>query len=200
MKKFLAFCLSVLIIHSASAQTGRGQFMLGGNLNYSSRTTEVPGGDDFTVNTFSLSPNAGYFIVQKLALGGRLSSSITKVNGGTNEKHVVSPFLRYYVLNPFGKANFFVDAAYSTGTYKSGTVKRSIQGYGFMGGPVIFVRESVGLEFTVSYLADKMEGGYWNKSIVAGVGLQVHLGSPKFSKPKKSKKDKNEDEDDEWWW
>ena len=200
MKRILTIGIFSLFAFTASAQIGRGQILLGGNVSYSSKTTEVPTGDDFTVNTFSFSPGIGYFFVNKLALGGRYTGSINKVNGGTNERHVISPFLRYYLLNRYSKTNFFVDGSYSTGTYKSGTVKRSIQGYGVSGGPVVFVGSNVGLEFTVSYLADKMEGGYWNKTIQGGVGLQIHLGNAKATKVRKKKKTEDDDEDDEWWW
>lgn len=199
MKRIFTICLLAFFTNMASAQISRGQFLLGGNVTYSSKTQEITGGDDYTTTTFSAAPGFGYFFVNKLALGGRFSATTTKVTGGKNERYVASPFLRYYLMNRFSKFNFFVDGSYTTGTYKSGTIERKLQGYGVMGGPVVFIGSNVGLEFTVSYLADQMEGGNWFKTVQGGVGLQIHLGNAKFKKSKKKEKEE-EDEDDDWGW
>lgn len=196
MKRIFTLALLVLATQASFAQIGRGQFLLGGNASYASRTEEIPNGDGQTVSTLTLSPNFGYFFLKKLALGARFNSTTTKYTSGKNERHSVAPFLRYYVLPRYGKVNFFVDASYSKGLYKSGTVERDLEGYGVMGGPVVFLGRNVGLEFTVSYLADKMEGLNWYKTVQGGVGLQIHLGNEKF---KKSKKKDEDDEDDDWW-
>lgn len=200
MKKILSICLLAFLANAASAQISRGQFLLGGNLTYSSKTQEMPVGDDITTTTISAAPGIGYFFVNKLALGGRFSYTANKYTSGKNEKYVAAPFLRYYLLNKYSRFNFFLDGSYTVGQYKSGTVERKIEGYGVMGGPVVFLGSNVGLEFTVSYLADKMEGGNWFKTVQGGVGLQIHLGREKFKKSKNKKDDEDEDEDDDWGW
>ncbi|HEY0355136.1 MAG TPA: hypothetical protein VGC29_02965 [Flavisolibacter sp.] len=200
MKKILSICLLALFANAASAQISRGQFLLGGNLSYTSKTQEIPGGDDYTTTTISGAPGFGYFFMNKLALGSRFSFTSTKVTGGRNERYVAAPFLRYYLMNKYSRFNFFLDGSYTAGQYKSGTVERKIEGYGVMGGPVVFLGSNVGLEFTVSYLADKMEGGNWFKTVQGGVGLQIHLGREKFKKTKNKKKEKEEEEEDDWDW
>ncbi len=187
----------LLLAQASMAQIGRGQFLLGGNASYASRTEDIPGGDGQTVSTLSLSPGFGYFFLKKLAIGARFNSTTTKYTSGKNERHAVAPFLRYYVLPRNGKVNFFIDGSYSKGLYKSGSVERDLEGYGVMGGPVVFLGSNVGLEFTVSYLADRMEGLNWYKTVQGGVGLQIHLGNEKFKKSRKKKND--EDDEDDWW-
>lgn len=194
MKRALFLALCVLAVNTVIAQVSRGQWLAGGQISYASRTQDIPNGDDHTVKTFSIAPGAGYFIVNKLALGARFNTTITKVPNGGNNTYVGAPFLRYYLLNKYARVNFLLDGSYTLGTFKSSAIERKMEGYTAMAGPVIFLNERVGLEITLSYNAEKTEGGHWFKTTKAGFGLQVHLGRERVKREKSGKK-----ESKDWW-
>ena len=193
MKKCIAIFCFIVFISDVSAQARRGQTMLGGSFSYASTTQEVEVGDDYTVKTFHFAPNFGYFLARQLALGVRFNTTLTKSESSKVNTYLGAPFLRVYLANASSKVNFLLDGSYSVGILKTHSIERKMDGYGVSAGPVIFLRETVGLEILGSYGAERVENGPWTKTIRGAVGIQVHLGYGKF---KRSKKDG--DEDDEW--
>jgi hypothetical protein len=97
MKSILLSALFGLCFLSLSGQPAKGTWMLGGDVRFQSNV----GGNTF--NALSLSPRAGYFVTDRLALGmgGGVYAGRTVFNRYSGLS--VSPFARYYF--PIKKTN-----------------------------------------------------------------------------------------------
>lgn len=196
MKHLLLLTILFSITSAAFSQINKGQWLLGGNASFS--TDKNNGGiSKDRSTTFQLSPNAGYFISDKLAVGARISflrdkneieyGSYTEI---TNTNVSLSPFVRYYFLPKSEKLNLFADAGYLYGRTKNAyegiyvgqpsnsyTSKGTSHGYQVSAGPVIFLNPNTAVELTLSYNYQKQKDyDYTNKGFMAGIGFQIHLG------------------------
>jgi hypothetical protein len=186
MKKItgLAFLFLCFAAHS---QITKGNWMVGGNGNFSS--SQYRG--DVTANqnktTIAVEPKVGYFFIDKLSTGllFRYSNDRTKSPGTTNapqnaSSFSIGPFLRYYFLQSGQMANVFVETSYQYGMSKSNTgysiANYKINSFSFSGGPVIYFNTVVGLELTVGYLTSKyIDYKDYSNHLQIGLGLQIHL-------------------------
>ena len=91
MKKILlTLTLSISAFIIANAQTEKGDWMVGGGfrLNTSDNNTEI-----------ALTPNAGAFVINNLALGGNLGFAYVKSGDTKVTSFGIGPFVRYYFTN-----------------------------------------------------------------------------------------------------
>ncbi|WP_242689223.1 outer membrane beta-barrel protein [Pedobacter sp. SYSU D00535] len=95
MKKVLltlAIAASGLV---ASAQTEKGNVLLGGTIDYTSTKSHADGAE--AANDLTILPVAGYFVGNNLAIGTGIGFSSQKAaSGAKTNAFVVSPFGRYY--------------------------------------------------------------------------------------------------------
>lgn len=197
MKHLLFLTILFSVTTAAFSQINKGQWLIGGNASFSTDKDNSSISKDRST-TFQLSPNAGYFVSDKLAVGARINfmSDKNEVEYGsyteaTNTSVSLSPFVRYYFLPKTEKLNLFADAGYVYGriknTYKgiySGgipgtdiTSKGTTHGYHISAGPVIFLNPNTAVELTLSYNYQKQKDyDYTNKGFMAGVGFQIHFG------------------------
>jgi Outer membrane protein beta-barrel domain len=175
-KAFFATILTVSVI-AASAQINQGQWLVGGNVNF----TSAKQGDNKQTH-INFSPDAGYFFIHNFAGGLRVNVSSDKPDGGdASTLFTVAPFVRYYFLPSGQKVNVFADAQYGFGSGKTGGTSESINQYQIAAGPAVFLTPHTALEFTVFYAS--MGGKYyegagsdrWNEFGV-NIGFQIHLG------------------------
>ncbi|HEY0676923.1 MAG TPA: hypothetical protein VGD17_01510, partial [Chitinophagaceae bacterium] len=95
MKKVLMVALATILIQTGFSQINQGQWLVGGNVNFtSSKYREAKS------NVFEFSPNAGYFFIDNFAGGLRLEIVTSKEEDqfGDEDKataFLASPFLRY---------------------------------------------------------------------------------------------------------
>lgn len=198
MKKlFISFFLFSLL-QSAHSQLTKGNWLVGGNASFSSAnsTYKTPNlsqkSDELNL---SLSPNVGYFLLNKFALGLTPTFSWNKSEGGDAidnngnvigsggssnvQRFLIGPFARYYVLSTEKPFNILVSAAYQFGTYSSKPTKGTVNNFSFGAGPVIFFNSSVGLEFLLGYgsRTEDVDGNYKStqKGMQIGIGFQIHL-------------------------
>ena len=158
----------------------KGSWMLGGNASFTS--TKISDFDGSTT-TISLSPNVGYFFVDQLAGGLRVSLESLKEEGDDAETMwSLSPFARYYFLTPAKKVNVFLEASYGFGGFSFGGESVNINQFSFMAGPSIFLTPAVALEFGIGYtsiggeLYDLMiSDGSRSNTFGLNIGFQVHL-------------------------
>ena len=193
MKKLLLLITFTTIITSAFTQLNKGQFLTGGNISFSSSKY---GDEDIYRNkatTFQVSPDIGYFIFDKLAVGGKVGLSFYKSTTnyeGTLEYSSnsvnLSPFVRYYILSKKQKINLFTEVDYTYIKTKeknlgsSEVFKRTGSGYTVSAGPVLFLNPNVALELTLSYNSSKYKNDMYSTYIfMTGVGFQIHLGGKK---------------------
>src|SRR5579863_2054352 len=95
MRKMLFLLFVIVVSNQVSAQIKKGQWLAGGNLNWTSTFNDYNGNN--TVVT--IMPDAGYFFIDKLAGGLKLNYSMGHpAQGGAYSNFGFSPFVRYYIL------------------------------------------------------------------------------------------------------
>jgi hypothetical protein len=164
------FIVNLLFAFASIAQIKKGNWMMGGSASFSSSKSTQSGIDIPEKIRFSLSPNIGYFVIDKLAVG---SSAQLGTETGTETGFGLGPFVRYYFLEKEKPINFFSEASYSFFRYVHNTAK--YDSLNIKAGAVYFLNNSVGLEVALNYLNQKNNLDYKNNSIYLGVGFQIHL-------------------------
>ncbi len=156
MKKIFSILLLFFAFSEAtSAQTEKGNLMLGGNLSFQA----VSGNSSFITNA-----NIGYFLKNNVAVGGQLSLYVTN---GYNSWGI-GPFVRGYFLgNEKGKL-------FGQGSFSIGGAKNSDVGFGFGvgAGYAVFLNKSIAVEFGTFYnrIANAQVGVF-----LINAGFQIHF-------------------------
>lgn len=185
--------LLLFLCINVNAQLNKGTWLVGGSGSFKSSATESYGTTYSKTSDrleIAMSPNVGYFVMDKLALG--LKGSFTKhkeeVNGPgglyTNmNRFYVGPFARYYFLEKDKQFNLLADIGYQYGRVDFKPIlKGNITNFNAAVGPVIYFNTSVGLEFLVGYYSMKetqKQPGYEYTDKQSGfqmsIGFQIHL-------------------------
>ena len=196
MKQFTLLLLLLGITTTAFSQINKGQFLIGGNISFESIKNEVGNNSNsnFRTTNFFISPNVGYFIIEKLAGGIRFDFRSYEQASPNNLRQTntsLSPFLRYYFLPSTKKINAFIDIGYLNyrTKFRNGTSSPYIErsnGYNISAGPIIFLTDQIALEFTVGYKHTISNNVYYNSSSIfsSGLGFQIHLGRKKIKSKK----------------
>lgn len=186
MKKVLFAAFLLVSSNAIFAQVDQGQWMVGGSASFNFGKQ----GDDKTTN-ISIAPDAGYFVINQLAVGLRPEFSYTKVktkvgsvsSEGSNTTFSLAPFVRYYFMPSGEKVNIFGDASYGFGSSKNkGGESVSGNYYQIKAGPAVFLTPNTALEFALYY---RSLGGDLNENAAGdrenwfglSVGFQIHLGN-----------------------
>jgi hypothetical protein len=176
MRKFFLSIVFINFLTISNAQLTKGYWLVGGNGTISKQQEKLLG-SDVTSTIVQLSPNLGYFLIDKFSIG--LRPGFEHVNRKTNTFHsrttswAVGPFARYYFLPSENRTNIFFETAYQ---YFSSSNGGSQNLFLFSGGPVIFFNESVGLELTTNYKIFRIQNAEASsKTFFIAIGLQVHL-------------------------
>jgi len=184
MLKTLCFIISTsFIVINANSQVTKGNWMLGGAISYASTNYNSENyGIPHTAYNLQITPNVGYFFIDKLAAG--IKTGIRKIGDkrGTNYTDFnVGPFCRYYLLNPEKMVNILAEGGYQFGFEKGTTSTKTLKNtFTFSCGPAVYLNTIVGMEFLVTYSTYKFsgtQGNHNNNTIMFGLGLQIHLES-----------------------
>jgi hypothetical protein len=186
MKTATLLLLFLTITTPSFTQIKKGQFLIGGSINFESTKNENAINPTYTSNNFFFSPAIGYFMVDQLAGGLRLDFSLYDSKSDNVETHstatTISPFLRYYLLPVSKKVNAFIDVSYLHNKKKfSPGYSEKAKGYYLSAGPSIFLTEQIALEFTLGYKHTNSDN-FGNTEVDifnSGFGLQIHLGKLK---------------------
>lgn len=185
---FIFLFLNFFSSNSLFAQINKGNWMVGGSANYSSSHQKSTPVLYYRYHHTEANGDAGYFIINKLAAGIRLSymqsHNVTSYNdttlfNSTTREIDFGPFIRYYILPGRLKYNFLVDGVYSLGrtrTKSDNDSKDKISIYAFSAGPVWFINSTAALELTVSYEHRKLFSYDKNSYMNVNLGFQIHLG------------------------
>lgn len=190
MKLLLKTFVLLAISTSSFAQLTKGNWLVGGSSSFSSTNSSTSYPNNAEVKSeeinLAISPNLGYFLLDKFAIG--LSPSFTwgkgkatTVGGGnTNIKRfLIGPFARYYLLDIEKPYNILVGASYQYGIYSFKPTNGKLATFSVAAGPVIYFNSSVGLEFTFGYASrvDDIKDSYktTQKGFQMGIGFQIHL-------------------------
>src|ERR1700750_1300278 len=110
--KCIVICSLLFVSTISHAQISKGNWLIGGSVSFSSQHVYYSGGPDYSTTNFTVNPNIGYFIMDKLAAGLDVSyvSNTTKAFGtsATSSIFGIGPFIRYYLLSAVQPAHLFV--------------------------------------------------------------------------------------------
>lgn len=168
MKKLLLTALLIALIAVTKAQTDKHDWMVGGStrLNTSSNNTEI-----------AFEPNAGYFVIHNLAIGGNISLDYSKAGDTKITTFGIGPFIRWYLTD--AKVRPLVQLSYG---YLSKKVKfpqntSTNNGFRFFlgGGGAIFISDQVSLDILVGYDHTKYKDFDGTGGFALTIGFQVYL-------------------------
>lgn len=188
LKTILTLSIVIVCTSNAMAQFNKGRVLIGGSASFSSLTTKDDAySSDITNNLFTLTPQAGYFIVDNLAVGLDASFGTGKstTSSGTSKYTYIlaGPFVRYYL-----KPRIFFQGEYQFGSekftinvppYLNQTVTETLSAWALSAGYALFLNEHVAIEPMVSYkstVAKETDYKGTNAGIAVGIGLQIYLG------------------------
>ncbi|WP_276505036.1 hypothetical protein [Terrimonas pollutisoli] len=169
MKKILSVLTFILGVIIANAQTEKGDWMVGGGfqLNTSSNNTVI-----------ALTPNAGVFLINNLALGGNLRFSYVKADDTKITDFGIGPFVRYYFTNanvrPILHSSFdFLSS--KTKIIGLGSSSSTGINYFLGGGAAIFISDQVSIDALLGYDHTKYEDVDGSGGFAMTVGFQVYI-------------------------
>lgn len=178
MKKVCLSLLSILLCTALFSQINKGQWLTGGSIGLESGKFGDIKESKFT--SFEFSPDAGYFFIQNLAGGARVSFQTMKFHDkDASISFLFSPFVRYYLLPAARRVNILADASYGFGSMKEEGESESFNQFAIAAGPAVFLSPNTALEFTLRYSSaggDAYGGDERFKNFGLNVGFQVHLG------------------------
>jgi outer membrane protein len=153
MKKVMLALTMMAIAFGAAAQTEKNTLLLGGNLSFNS--TE-------SVNSFTATPNIGFFVINNLAIGGEFSLFTSE--GYTSWG--VGPYARYYFgQNAKGKPYLGASALIGGADEVDTEV-----GFGAHAGYAFFLNKSIALQLGLQYnRMNEMD------NFGIGAGFQIHF-------------------------
>ena len=169
---FLTSLIIVLFSITANSQITKGNWMVGGDGNYYRHTYNGVSNIQFSIN-----PDIGYFIKDKLVLGSNLNYTYygSSERRGSNTIGI-GAFTRYYFLKPEKVFNLFSQIHYNFSNFKSYTADSStnIHTYGLKSGVSVFFTNSVGLELSIQY--DKVFSSNLNSTnLIGNIGFHIYL-------------------------
>jgi hypothetical protein len=172
MKSSRIFLALILFFALASqAQISKGYWMMGGSGSLSNFKTKFDGFSQDVTN-FYISPNIGYFVIDKMNIGA--SGQLTFSNTLSGPTYGLSPYVRYYFLEKEKQINIFSEVSYGF-QKQTNTTSNLLQTFNLKAGTVFFLNSSVGLEVALNYLNQKNNQDYQYRIIYLGVGFQIHL-------------------------
>lgn len=182
----------ILISKRGISQLDQGNWLVGGNAkfySYTNKNSSITGGysNEGKYTEIEISPNIGYFIGDKVALG--LKTSFVSFSGRvtspagleTNTRRLwVGPFGRYYFLDKEKTHNILLESSYQTGVFNgSFGSKGKLRTFSVLAGTVLYFNSSVGIEFLLgySYKFEDIETTVKDirSGLQIGIGLQFHL-------------------------
>jgi hypothetical protein len=173
MKKTILIFAMCFTVQFGFSQIAKKSWLVGGNLafkNINDLSTDY--------STFQVSPNIGFFLWDKFALGSRLSFFKEYSESFTQKAPTITtigPFVRYYFLAPEKMFNIYSQTSLEY------TFIDKIRGFNYfsvLGGPVVFLNPNVALEFNVGYTTTTNFGRI-NDAVIntfqSGISLQIHI-------------------------
>src|SRR5688572_3402897 len=160
MKRGLLILL-VTVSCTLQAQIQKGNFLAGGTLSF--RSTDYTA-DNSKTTAWNFTPGGGYFIIDKLSLGARITFAYNSNDGDSYTDLLGGPFARYYFLPMEKKTNVFLEADYLLGSEKYQDMEAVGKSQtGVSAGPAFFVNPYIAIETIISWRSLKYkeaEGRY----------------------------------------
>ena len=178
---------TVLFAPHARSQITKGNWMIGGNISYSSLTTGMKMVFESPGYTLEIKPDVGYFLVDKFLAGLKSDINQQKIKSSLDSKYStyldldIGPFIRYYLLHKDNIINILIEGSYLYGLKKVSTVNDGNQMNDILElltGPVAYFNSSASIEFLAGYSSQKfVKFKGRNNTIKLSLGLQFYLES-----------------------
>ena len=170
----ILFIATLFVAFTSNAQIDKGNWMMGGTGAIGNFKT-ISGGTKDTSTSIIISPNIGYFFIDKLSIGlaGQFNYIFPERDSRTISSNNLSPFIRYYFLEKEKKINIFSEARYEIIRMSHSDIKADT--FLIKAGTVFFVNSSVGIEVALNYSTQKTNQNFENRAIYLNVGFQIHL-------------------------
>lgn len=177
MKKLILVILLAFIPNLMHSQISKGDYLLGGSiyLGYVDGRNEL-NGVTAEARQFGLgiNPTAGYFIIDKLAIGSSLNYYYTYSFDSKNSYNSVGigPYLKYYFLEKEKNINIFSHLSYNIDIIED--FDNSSHNFKVGAGPIFFINKNIAIETGIYYNYNK----YLNSrthNIYMGAGFSLHL-------------------------
>ena len=171
------FYLSFIVLFfslTANSQITKGNWMVGGDGSYYRHTY-----NGVSLISFSINPDIGYFIKDKLVIGSNLNYiyyASSERSTSTSRTIGAGVFTRYYFLKPQKIFNLFSQIHYNYSNFKSYTASSSsnFHKYGVKSGAVVFFTENVGLELSLQYDYSSSKS-FTSTYLIGNIGFHIHL-------------------------
>ncbi|MFC2124930.1 hypothetical protein ACFLU5_08980 [Bacteroidota bacterium] len=179
VKWILTIIILCTIISNVNSQIERGYLLIGGGGNISNDIRY----DRFSI---SLSPMIGWFVKDRVVVGGIFDTSFTSYYNDAAGYEVfylyLAPGCRYYLgkshLKFFGEAALYFGNHWRTDNVNSGNFDFT----GAIGiGMVYFVTDQIGIEFLSRYGLDEFVDF---NDLRLSIGIQIHLPGKKILQSK----------------
>ncbi|EOR30856.1 Outer membrane protein W [Elizabethkingia meningoseptica] len=168
MKKNLLIGAFALLGIAASAQTEKGSWVVGGSttLGFNNVSTKFKSGNMSEsgpkINTFTVTPSAGYFVIDKLSVGLDLGfvSATTKYDDAksTSNTLAILPTATYYftdntVIKPYLGAGVGYSSMTEKEEYRGKSNKTTVDGFAWKvkGGFAYFFTPNIAADLGLSY-------------------------------------------------
>lgn len=177
----IAACSCLIFSLAATGQITKKNWLMGGAINFTSTSTNYLSVGSGTSTNLHFAPNIGYFFANKFAAGLGVRIEYNKYTLGSSTSsatdYSLGPFLRYYFLPTENKLNLFAMGSYGYTITKPGN--QNANTFSFFAGPVYYLTNSVGLEFSIGYSTTSNSQTLYNHSVLLGIGFQIHLEKDK---------------------
>lgn len=168
MKKLITSIFLVTIFYVVNAQTEQGDWLVGGrvDLNTGENSTQI-----------GLSPSAGFFIIDKLAVGGNFLLNYTKAGDNKVTTFGIGPFVRYYFTEAKARPLLHGSFNYLSSKIKTPPISSTNNGINFLiaAGVAVFINENVAIEPLAGYSYSKFKNTDGSGGFSLGIGFQVYL-------------------------
>jgi outer membrane protein W len=169
-KRILFLSTMVVFGLAASAQTEKGDWMVGGN--FTIRTNK-------NNSLVAILPSAGYFFANNFVAGASFNLSFEKTGDAKTNTQSVGPFARYYFNLKSSDFKPFLHAEWNIGNVNTTLplTKTSNTSSNFLlgAGGAFFINSNVALEGVAGFAHSKVQGQSPENGFAFRVGFQVHL-------------------------
>lgn len=168
MKKILLSLAFMITVAATYAQTDKGDWMLGGNfqLNTSDNNTQI-----------AFTPNAGLFVIDKLAIGGNLLIDYSKIGNNKRTDFGIGPFVRYIFTNANVRPILHGSLNFLSSRVKTPLVSNTENGISYFlgGGAAIFISDQVSIDGIMGYSHAKYADFDGSGGFALTIGFQVYI-------------------------
>jgi outer membrane autotransporter barrel domain len=190
MRKVILILFALSVSSTGYSQFTKGRILTGGSISFSAGKTKLNGTTANQSTYFQLAPNAGCFVIDRLAIGAGIglglskykSESLNPIFESSSTSFELSPFVRYYLSQ-----GIFFQAEFGFGNMRNkstqGTVtSKNTSKFGALSlgaGYAYFINDNIAVEPFLGYRRSDTDLGPINSSIFLNVGFQIYLNSKK---------------------